>query len=116
MRISDWSSDVCSSDLPVTHDLQAHPANTSTAAKRVCPRTCRSGQSTSIWRCWMMQRSGPRAKRFRPVYRHRIRRRAIPRPGGCAEFCHTTKYLIDIEHEVIVDVDASTAVPLGRGL
>jgi len=30
--------------------------------------------------------------------------------GGPAEFCYSTNYLIDLEHAVIVDVEASTAV------
>ena len=30
--------------------------------------------------------------------------------GGRAEFCYATNYLIDVDHAVIVDVDASTAV------
>src|SRR3546814_911244 len=32
MRISDWSSDVCSSDLPSQHFVPAHWRNTSTGA------------------------------------------------------------------------------------
>src|SRR3546814_11088228 len=80
MRISDWSSDVCSSDLEYLAVLD--DAALGAASQAVPPRISPSDS----------------ASRYTSAH------------GGRAEFCYATNYLIDVDHAVIVDVEASTAL------
>ena len=65
----------------------------------------------SIWMCSTMRRSAPRARAFRSSSRRPTRRRSGPvRTKAHAFFAYATNYLIDLDHAVIVDVEATRAI------
>ena len=64
----------------------------------------------SIWMCSTMRRSAVRPRSCRS---HRAHRPGLTLDGGNGErafFAYSTNYLIDLEHAVIVDVEATTSV------
>ena len=66
--------------------------------------------------CSTMRRSARRAGRRRSSSRRPIRRRDGPaRTAGRPSSPTATNYLIDLDHAVIVDVEATTRDPPGRG-
>src|SRR3546814_15939327 len=49
MRISDWSSDVCSSDLGRTHTVTYPPASPSMTVQLDSPQGNTAAQQSSVW-------------------------------------------------------------------
>jgi hypothetical protein len=80
-------------------------------AKKVCRRERSVAPCGSIWMCWTMLRSAVR-RRSRPSGSHSpTPRRAGPAATREAAFySYSTNYLIDLDHAVIVDVEATTSV------
>src|SRR3546814_2374095 len=70
MRISDWSSDVCSSDLPVcgARGTGARPARTCTASCR-WRSACRAGCGTASRRRFSVRNGSARSRKAGPAAR-----------------------------------------------
>src|SRR6266851_9345012 len=69
-----------------------------------------TGRSLSTSPRWMKLPSGPPPRSSRSSSRQSIRRRWTASWSGPAIYAYCTNYLIDVEHAIIVDVEASTAV------
>jgi hypothetical protein len=66
--------------------------------------------STSTWPCLTTRRSAPRPRCPKFISPADPAARWTGAHGGQAFFAYSANYLIDLDHAVIVDVEASTAV------
>src|SRR3546814_8160200 len=94
MRISDWSSDVCSSDLLVLQTLEAVWQPQVLQGPRA--RYCTYFIYTIITYCTVLLRNPKRAVRrgFRPCFGFRRRARSIPKKGFLAFFGFVVRTLL----------------------
>ena len=67
----------------------------------------------SIWRRWMMPHSAQRATASRSsslLHIPWLHKGQAPSKDKCSFFAYATNYLIDLDHAIIVDVEATHAI------